>query len=276
MRSLKSVIVSKPAQALTLWVEAHVPLVRQWHRFEYEEHFYRISEWERLFYGVYPDFASAQRAIPKTFLSGYDHPETATFLGRRLGIRSSDYPILFWLTRLFAENDKLFDFGGYLGISYWSYEPLLKYPTSLRWTVCDLPAVVEKGKELLLSRPAAALSFTTDFSEAAKADILLASGSLQFCERDLADFVAKLEHLPKHLLSNKTPMIDTKSFVTVQNMGPALSPYRILQEREFVRSLTNLGYRLVNQWKNEDFGCVIPFEPDRTVRALTGMYLTRN
>lgn len=279
MRSVRSVLLSKQARDFTLWAEAHVPFVRDWHRFAYEEHFYRVSKWERLFHGVYPDFASAEKAIPKQFLSGYDNPEAATFLGHKARLRSSDYPILFWLSRLFAENGKnntLFDFGGYLGLSYWSYEPVLQFPSSFSWTVYDVPAVVEQGKQLLLTKPSATLSYTTDIREAAKADILLASGSLHFCERDLADYFSDLASLPKHLLINKTPMIDTDPFVTLHSMGPSFAPYRIFNEQQFVSSLTNLSYRLVNQWKNEDFACVIPFEPDKTVRAYTGMYLTRD
>jgi putative methyltransferase (TIGR04325 family) len=276
MRSLRSVLQSGQARTFALWLEAHVPFVREWHRVAYEEHFFRVSRWERLFYGVYPDFASAEKAIPKQFPIGYDNPEASSFLGHKLSIRSSDYPILFWLRCLLEENDKVFDFGGYLGISYWSYAPLIDFPASLSWTVYDVPAVVEKGKEMQLVRPSSALSYTTDFSEAAKADILLASGSLQFCVRDLADYLSELKSLPKHLLINETPMVSTEPFVTLQNMGPALAPYRILQKQQFIDSLTNLHYRVVDQWQNDDFACVIPFEPDRTVRAFTGMYLRRD
>lgn len=275
MPTPKSVLLSSQAKAFANWLENHVPFVRQWHRFAYEEHFFRVAKWERLFHGVYPDYASASKAIPERFNVGYDNADAATFLGQNASVRSSDYPVLFWLIRLLPENYRVLDFGGYLGISYRAYAPFLSYPTGLTWTVYDVPAVVAKGKELLASHPDPRLSFTTDFMKAADADILLAAGSLQFCERDFSLYLAGLPRLPRHLLINKTPIIEGEQFVTLHSMGVALTPYRVFQEKQFMDSLVRLGYRLVDQWKNEDFACMIPFDLERSVNAFSGMYFTR-
>ena len=274
MPTAKSILLSPQTKAFANWIETHVPFVRQWHRFAYEEHFFRVAKWDRLFHGVYPDFATAAKAIPKRFNFGYDNADAATFLGQNASVRSSDYPVLFWLNRLLPENNRILDFGGYLGISYRAYKPLLSYPPDLTWTIYDVPAVVAKGKELLASHPDPRLSFTTNFAEAADADVLLAAGSLQFCERDFSEYLADLPRLPRHLLINKTPMTDGEQYVTLHSMGVALTPYRIFQQKQFIDSLAKLGYRLIDQWKNEDFACIIPFELDKSVNAFSGMYLT--
>ena len=274
MPSPKSILLSAQAKAFANWIENHVPFVRQWHRFAYEEHFFRVAKWERLFHGVYPDFATAAKAIPNRFNFGYDNSDAAAFLGQNASVRSSDYPVLFWLNRLLPQNHRVLDFGGYLGISFRAYARLLKYPPDLTWTIYDVPAVVAKGTELLTSHPEPALSYTTDFAQAANSDIVLAAGSLQFCERDFSEYLAALPRLPQHLLINKTPMTDGDPYVTLHSMGVALTPYRIFQEKQFVNSLAKLGYHLIDQWKNEDFACMIPFDLDRSVNAFSGMYLT--
>src|SRR5665213_2020411 len=116
-RHMKALLLSPGAKKLIDRIEAAVPLIRKWHRFEYEEHFLRVAQWERLFSGVYPSFSAASKAIPNTRNNSYDNPGSATFLGHKGSIRSSDYPVLFWLSQLLPDNPKVFDFGGYLGIS---------------------------------------------------------------------------------------------------------------------------------------------------------------
>jgi putative methyltransferase (TIGR04325 family) len=69
-------------------------------------------------------------------------------------------------------------------------------------------------------------------------------------------------------------MTDGEQYVTLHSMGVALTPYRIFQQKQFIDSLAKLGYRLIDQWKNEDFACVIPLDLDKSVNAFSGMYLT--
>jgi len=56
-------------------------------------------------------------------------------------------------------------------------------------------------------------------------------------------------------------------------MGPALAPYRIANREEFLQSMADLDYELVDSWENPEFGCYIPFYPDQSLRAFSGMYL---
>jgi putative methyltransferase (TIGR04325 family) len=272
-RHIKALLLSPVAKKIVDIIEVAFPPIRTWHRFEYEQHFLRTAQWERLFSGVYSSFAAATAAIPKTRHNSYDNPASATFLGHKAAIRSTDYPVLFWLSQLLPQNSRVFDFGGYLGISYYSFERFLHYPSDLQWTIYDVPAVVSAGTTLAERKNCPQLTFTTDFSRAQNFSLLLAFGSLQFPEQTLAECLRALPTRPQHLLLNKVPLADRETFYTLHNMGPALSPYRIANREEFLQSFDTLGYKLIDEWENPELGCVIPFHPTHSVRAFSGMYL---
>lgn len=272
--AIKAMLLSPTTKKFVDKVENAVPLIRKWHRFEYEQHFMRVAEWERLFSGVYPSFAAANAAIPTGHNSSYDNPASATFLGYKTSIRSSDYPVLFWLEKLLPTNPRVFDFGGYLGISYYSYQKLLEYPANLQWTIYDVPAVVAAGEKLAQEKDARRqLTFTTDLERAQEFPLFLSFGSLQFPESSFAEIFGKFSILPTHVLINKLPFTALKTFYTLHNMGPALSPYRIANRDEFLKSADELGYELIDSWDNPEFGCYIPFHADHLVREFSGVYL---
>ncbi len=226
-----------------------------------------------LFYGVYPSFAAATAAMPKTKPEGYDHDAPASMYGDRLSrVYLGDYPLLYWLKPLLPEARRLYDFGGHVGIAYYAYQKYLSYPSGLGWEVYDVPAVREAGKKLASERGAAQLTFSGDPSEADGADILLCSGSLQYVESpSLAAMLGSLARKPKHVLVNKTPLHDTATFVTLQNIGTAFCPYRIFKREEFVRSVEHLGYRLVDSWPSSG-SCLIPYHPGHSVAEYSGAY----
>jgi putative methyltransferase (TIGR04325 family) len=273
-KAIKAMLLSPTTKNFVDKVEGAVPLIRKWHRFEYEQHFMRIAAWERLFSGVYPSFAAAKAAIPADRNNSYDNPASATFLGYKSSIRSSDYPVLFWLEKLLPQNSRVFDFGGYLGISYYSYQKLLEYPANLQWTIYDVPAVAAAGAKLAEEKDARRqLTFTTALERAQEFPLFLSFGSLQFPESTFAEIFRKFSTLPTHVLINKLPFTDLQTFYTLHNMGPALSPYRIANRDEFLQSADDLGYELVDSWDNPEFGCYIPFHPDHCVREFSGLYL---
>lgn len=273
-QAMKAVLLSPTTKRFVDKVEGVIPLIRKWHRFEYEQHFMRIAAWERLFSGVYPSFAAANAAIPADRNNSYDNPESAKFLGYKSSVRSSDYPVLFWLEKLLPNNPRVFDFGGYLGISYYSFQNHLKYPANLQWTIYDVPAVAETGAKLAEEKDARRqLTFTTDLGRAQEFPLFLSFGSLQFPESTFAEIFRKFPAMPAHVLINKLPFTDRETFYTLHNMGPALSPYRIANRDEFLQSADELGYELVDSWENPEFGCYIPYHPDHSVRAFSGLYL---
>ena len=271
-RQLKAWLLSPSMKRAVDRIESAVPLIAKWHRFEYEQHFLRVSKWERLFSGMYPTFAAAEASIPTGRPNSYDNEESSQFLGHKTSLRASDYPVLFFLDRLLREHRSVFDFGGYVGLSFYSFERLLQYPAGLEWKIYDLPAIVETGRRIAAEKAETRLTFTTSFPEAAAFPILTAFGSLHFPEQTFSHFLAPLPHRPRHILINKLPLTDLPTFYTVHNMGPALTPYRIQNRKEFIDSITGLGYELVDAWESGDFACYIPGYPDHSVKAFSGLY----
>jgi putative methyltransferase (TIGR04325 family) len=270
-RNLAAILYSQRSKRLVDRIENFVTPLKKWHRFAYEEHFYRISEWERLFHGVYSTFDQAVQSVPDNFKVGFDNDDAAHFLGHKGSIFSNDYPMLFWLQQLMKENCVVVDFGGYLGISFYTYRSRLDYPVGIRWKIFDVPAVVSAGRRLAAEKCESQLSFTVDFEDAEGCDIFIAAGSIQFCDEPFAARLSSLKRKPTHLLINKVPLAEGKSFVTLHSMGPALAPYRIINREEFIASIQKEGYELVDSWLNPDLACYIPFHPDKSVKAYSGM-----
>ena len=207
-RVVRSFLLSSRGRALVDFCEEHVPYLRQWQRFEYHQQFSKITRWSRIFEGVYPTFAEATRAIPPTKKAGYDNADSAGVLAPSGPLLPSDYPVLFWLTKLFEDKPRrLFDVGGYVGISFYSYQGYLSYPPGLEWVIYDVPAVTAAGERLVRARNAAGLSFSTNFNDADGADILLAAGSLQFIETPFAQLLAGLKRLANPLSCSGTYVV---------------------------------------------------------------------
>lgn len=61
--------------------------------------------------GVYPSHADALRAVPTTLRSSYDNEDAAArYRERTTQLTISDYPVLYWLSRLFDEGQRqIFD-----------------------------------------------------------------------------------------------------------------------------------------------------------------------
>lgn len=231
-----------------------------------------------LFRGRYATFEAAARASPSNRPVGYDNEAAAAMYDERAArLHATDYPVLFWLQQLFAQGKRsVFDLGGHVGVSYYAYRRVLAYPPGLTWTVCDVPAVIARGRTLAGERdPARALGFTDRFEGADGADILLAMGSLQYLPETLAERLSTLVRTPRHLLLNITPLHEHESFFTLQGIGTAYCPYRITARGEFLGSLAALGYELVDQWENPDKRCEIAFDPGHSIEGYCGFHLER-
>ncbi len=184
----------------------------------------------------------------------------------------SDYPVLFWMKSLLRESTVVFDLGGGPGITFFVFQKYLAYPRGLMWKVCEVPAVAQRGTDLAKSRKADELSFTSNIEDAAGADVLLASGSLQFVETPLSLTLSKLTSKPPHLLINRTPLCEGTAYTTLNNYGKGICPYQVFSKAEFVKGFESLGYSLTDSWETPEYSCYIPFHPERAVRAYSGMY----
>lgn len=256
-------------------VAENIPIVRRLLEAAYRRYFNGVGGHARLFRGVYPDFAQAARAIPVGRPAGYDNDLSAQRLSHeRFRICPSDYPVMFWLSRLLPECRRLFDWGGNVGISYFGYRKYLSYPAGFEWLVNDVPAVVAAGRDVASHDDAPGLRFTASLDELADSDVLLAAGALHFIEDPLGD-LRRHPRLPRHILVNKVPAYELPAAVTVQNMGTSFCPNHLFNHDEFVRGFETLGYELVDQWRSPDLSCHIPFFRAHSIAAYSGFYFRK-
>jgi putative methyltransferase (TIGR04325 family) len=255
-----------------------IPGIRALRVAEYERHF--AGDLLGAFRGVYGSFEEAHRSAPPGRPSGYDVTgiaELELLRSRVDRVFAYDYPVLFWLRPLLRPDIAIFDLGGHVGVHYHAYGRLLDLPPGLRWTVCELPDVVDAGRALAAERGAQELSFTTDATAADGSDVLIAAGVLQYIESpSLAELLGGLRARPSHLLLNKLPLTDGEPFITLQHGGIHYPAVRVCNRAAFVESIRALGYDLVDAWEDHLHRVGIPFHPERTVPHFSGLYLRRS
>lgn len=227
--------------------------------------------------GVYPTHAAALAAVPKMRKVGYDNPETSNMYPFLLELsRVSDYAALFYLSQLAKPGYRIFDFGGNTGVLFYNYQRRWIMPPQLQWTVCDVPAVVEAGREFAKTRPGEGLSFTSDFAEAAGTDLLFTSGTLQYVPETLAQLIAKLgDAKPRHILVNRTALWEGETFFTLQSLGPVVCPYRVQDRKEFVAGMEEEGYRIRDSWECPESKINVRWHLHHRIRAYAGYLLER-
>lgn len=236
-----------------------------------------LKSFRSRFTGVYPDYASAERAIPASDLTGYDHDQlTRIYVSGMGSARPSDYPVLFWLDRLLQNESAVFDFGGNVGVSYYTFSRYLHLPENLSWTVCDLPKVCRTGEEIAAERKAVPLRFTSDFQAANSAGVLLCLGTMQYLPDRLAARVATLENQPRHIIINRIPLWNEPEFVTLERIGPAQCAYRIFNEEQLLSEFRAQGYHLRDRWHAADLSCNVRFEPRYSIEWQSGLYLSKS
>ena len=241
-------------------------------RAAYESHFEAAAGHQRMFRGLYPDFASAAAMAPPGKQVGYNGDATATrhcahtafHLPERLcGIVLAQSPL--------PDAGLLFDLGGDVGSRYLAFRKYLTYPDNFTWLVNDIPAVVALGGTIAQEEAARHLQFTTDYSRLADADILLASGVLQVLE-DWKGFLQRAASLPRHVLINRTPVSDQPEAVTLNATGVSFNPYHIFNRRSFIAAFVDLGYRLADEWQTAELACRIPDHASHSLDAFSGFY----
>ncbi len=224
------------------------------------------------FRGVFETYDAAERAIPKGRLAGYDHPEAAMiYIDHMSKAKDSDYPALFWLDRILADCRSVFDCGGNIGVTYYKFGNYIDYPVDLKWLICDLPEIIKAGQEIAVER-AAPLSFTTRMEEADDYDVFLGMGAIQYLPKPLAQSLCELNRRPKHVLINRIPLYDGPMFVTLDNVGPVVCAYQVFNRQQFLSSICDIGYDLVDSWTTPELACVIRWHPSQSFHAHSGLY----
>jgi putative methyltransferase (TIGR04325 family) len=228
------------------------------------------------FRGVYPTLDEALQSVPQTLPCGYDTDAgTALHVDRTKIVWPSDYPVMFWLGKLFRTGCKsVFDVGGNVGVSYYSFARFMEFPSALRWMVCEVPTTARQGREMAAERDGRKqLAFTEAIGDADGFDVLLACGVIQYLPMSMSESVSKLSSKPRHLIINSVALHPERSFFTVQNIhGDVFVPYHVIRYGDFVGGFERLGYELVNHWECIEKKCIIPFEPGHSVDRFHGFY----
>ena len=226
----------------------------------YRRKFLENPQSENLFMGSFESFAAAEANAPPGKAVGYDDAKAAKTLYSHQ-IYFYDYPGLFWLGRaLDGGMRSIFDLGGHVGIKYYAFRRVLPYPANLRWTVCDLPGVVQAGQELAHQREATSqLDFTTDFRDASGYDVLYASGSLQYLPLRISEMLAQMPVKPKRIVINTAATHPDRTLFTLNSIGFAVCPYRIQHQDALLNELMESGYQRRDAWRNEGKPIEVPF-----------------
>ena len=203
------------------------------------------------FRGVYSTFADAQRAAPRFKPLGYELANSANWYRDKLnGISLEDYPMIYWLRDALESGRSIFEVGGHVGVAYYGFSKVLKYPPDLQWTICDVPSVVSAGENLAREQGRTNLRFIAHPTESEGADIVLAAGSLQYIDSpSLVEVIGAFRVRPRHVLINITPVYEGPSFVTLQYIGTAFCAYRIFNRIQFVGEFEDAGFSLVDSWQ---------------------------
>jgi putative methyltransferase (TIGR04325 family) len=226
------------------------------------------------FRGVYASFDEAERAAPRNKPLGFATKDYGKeFADRHFRIFSFDYPVLFWLAPLLRDPIRLFDYGGHCGTHFYAYGQYVDYSPGLQWVVCDLPEITRVGAQIAEERNKKQLTFTNRFEDANDVDVLLAAGSLQYVESpSFATSLSRLKSRPRHILINKVSLHEGPAFVTLQNGGIAYHPMHVFNRKEFVDSISAVGYELRDDWAVPSHSGRIPFHPEASFPAHSGLY----
>ena len=214
------------------------------------------------FIGAYPDFASATAHAPKGAPNTYDDDNVAPLNFELMSkVHIWDYPILFWLSKLLGPGNHVLDAGGHFGTKYIAFEDLLVLK-NIRWSVHDLPAIIRAARAAQHNGEVPeALNFIDAVDDGGAADILLASGLLQYLDQPFAKLVNSLPVPPKTILLNKVATREGPTVVTLEKIGPARLPYQIRNRAMFEAELVQMGYAIRDCWEIPSLARVIGTHP---------------
>lgn len=257
---------------------AELPGVRVLGRPLYREYFSRPYRGGNAYYGLYPSYAEALAAVPSGMSASYDvDAATTMYRGEFEQVRAYDYPALYWLSRLMGAGVRdVFDLGGHLGQAYYGFRQYLDFPPGLRWQVHDVPRVMQAGRHWADEHDhQGGLQFADHASGADGCDLLITTGALQYLAYSLPELLAGLDAMPPRVIVNLVPMHPERAYFTLQNLGIAICPYRVMCLPTFVAEMAALGYALRDRWELPERHIRVPFERAAYIDAYHGMYFEK-
>ena len=126
----------------------------------------------------------------------------------------------------------------------------------------DLPAIINTArKKRALGDIPAQIHFQDNPAATGTADLLLASGLLQYLDTPFTDFIKALPEPPMHILLNKVAMRDGDALVTLEQISPNRVPYQIRNRQNFEAELTHSGYVIRDTWLIPELAHTITTHP---------------
>ncbi len=239
-------------------------------------HARRLAGRPARFHGTWPTVEAALASLPTEARGGYDTEGVADISFEQMArVVPWDYPVLFWLRTLLPDGGSVLDAGGHMGTKYLAFRSLMPLE-AITWTVCDLPAIVRAARSAQAAgKLPVEIGFSDQPSQTSPADVLLASGLLQYLDTPLSAYVDALPARPDFLLLNKVALRDGPQVVTLEQIGPARVPYQIRSRQEFLREVGTMGYVVRDTWRIPELNHVIPSHPWLGSSASEGFLLAK-
>jgi putative methyltransferase (TIGR04325 family) len=230
-------------------------------------------------FGIFPSFSAALAAIPASHKAGWNQDEAQEHYEDfpLTIVRPADYAVLMHLKCLAKPGGKLIDLGGNIGMAYYTTLKYFELPAHFQWIVCDVPKVVEAGRTVAQreAQSPESLQFVTDVKMVGSCDIFLTSGTLQCIETPLADLLKQMPSLPPSLIINRIPVWDREQIVTLNDLRFAIWPYTIFNRSDFLKSIRDLGYRLIDDWQCPESTFSVRFKRGTRLNAYQGFHFER-
>ncbi len=214
------------------------------------------------FIGAYPDYATAAASVPCHRPNSYDDDEIAPLnVATMARTEVWDYPMLLWLERLLKPGHVVLDAGGHYGPKYIAWRDHIDL-SQAHWHVYDVPAAVRGGRQAQAEGAVPReIAFHDDPADTPDADILVASGLLQYIDIPFHELVLQLPSRPRHILLNKVATTQGPNVVTLELIGPGRVPYQMRNRANFEKSVTDLGYKMRDAWTIPSLSRRIPTHP---------------
>lgn len=193
-----------------------------------------------------------------------------------------DYPAMHWVTALLSDRMTdddgdvrvpcVFDIGGHLGLKKQRYSERSALPNDLRWVVGETDTLVAEAKEALKDHVPDGVEITRGFDRLGEADVVFASGVLQYLDVDLPELLFKAR--PAGVVVNKVPLSHDVSHWTLERSAHAVVPYHVFHREAFIGRMRDAGYEVVDEWRL-GYRVEIPYHPDRGTKYNSGAAFRR-
>src|SRR5579883_3452812 len=160
--------------------------------------------------------------------------------------------------RAAANPVRVLDFGGAMGAHYFMLRRFLPYP--VQWTIVEMPTTVKAARAEFSSNE---LKFEEDVMAAGRADVVLASGALQYTSAPYEIVRRLIETGANWFVFDKVPLL-MKERITVQRVDPSLFDASltcwIMARAKFLEETSGLKMRL--SWEMPDYASWIDGRPE--------------